>query len=206
MSGAFVILTAILSSGVIAALISASFSDLKERSVFRRQKIEELYLSSATWLREAEMMFYPYLRVCRGEIPYNDAIDEINSRAEQAKEIGAHHVRMGMNIRMYEPTLLPVFERLEAEQKNLNMMVNLIRDDYKGRGEASHFARPYYEQIKLFGKASENLKLAIIARGNELASEPTFVLKLLGSVKRYFTSTLMVSRQKIDHIRTRIGR
>jgi hypothetical protein len=75
MNGIAVVFTSILSSGVVAAAISASFSEAKERWLLRRSKIEEIYLRSAKWLRYVDGTFLTYVPVCKGMLTYNQMLD-----------------------------------------------------------------------------------------------------------------------------------
>jgi hypothetical protein len=70
-----VVFTALLSSGVLAAVISVTLNEGKERRLLRRSKIEEIYLNGFVWLRAVDARFLPYLRVCDGKLTYNQALD-----------------------------------------------------------------------------------------------------------------------------------
>ncbi len=178
MNSAFVVLTAILSSGVVAALISASFTDTKERWVFRRQKIEELYLSAAKWLREVDNHYLVYLRVAKGQLTYNQALDSSLKESGTAKDTGELHLKMQMNIAMYEPSLMTCLRSLEREQRKLNRIIFKIRDLYAEIGDATELFEEYNAQTIKFGNAGDKLKDEIVRRGATIASEPTPVVAI----------------------------
>lgn len=180
MNSLFVVLTAVLSSGVIAALISASLTDAKERWGFRRQKIEELYLSAAKWLREVDGQYLIYLKVAKGKITYNQALDSVLKDSGTAKDTGDLHLRMQMNISMYEPSLIHYLKSLELEQRKTNQLIFDIRNTYSETGDATDLFAPYNAQLIRFGDAGDKLKEEIVRRGAIIASEPTQVIAIFG--------------------------
>ena len=183
MNSLFVILTAVLSSGVIAALTSVSLTDAKERWGFRRQKIEELYLSAAKWLREVDGQYLIYLRVAKGQITYNQALDSVLKDGGTAKDTGDLHLRMQMTISMYEPSLMPYLKSLEREQRKTNRLIFKIRDVYSETGEATDLFDIYNAQLIRFGDAGDKLKEEIVRRGAIIASEPTQVIAMFRSMR-----------------------
>jgi len=140
MNGIAVVFTSVLSSGVVAAAISASFSEATERWCLRRSKIEEIYLSGAAWLTFANARFLPYLRVCNGSLTYSQVLDLDIKNADQA--IGDHHLKMKMNIEMYERSLVPALRLMEQELEKLNKVHSELRNRYDQTGPASEFGVP----------------------------------------------------------------
>jgi hypothetical protein len=164
----WVILASILSSGVVASIISASLTDAKEKRILRRQKVEEIYLGAAAWLTTAEIHFLRYLRVCEGSLSYNQVLDMEIAHGASA---GDHHLRMRMNIEMYEHRLIPALRVVEKELELMNRLRSAIRNCYDETGQASELTDTYREQLLRFGKAGDALKGAIIDRGSEIGRE-----------------------------------
>jgi len=70
MNDVAIVFASILSSGVVAAVISSAFAESKERWILRQIKIEEIYLSTSSWLRFNDSDLLLYLRVCKGDLEY----------------------------------------------------------------------------------------------------------------------------------------
>ena len=164
----WVILASILSSGVVASIISASLTDAKEKRLLRRQKIEEIYLGAAAWLSSAEIVFLRYLRVCEGSLTYNQVLDMEIANGAPASD---HHLRMRMNIEMYEHGLVAALRTVENELGQMNRLRSAVRGCYDETGQASELEDTYREQLLRFGKAGDALKRAIIERGSEIGRE-----------------------------------
>ena len=105
MSDIAVIFASVLSSGVLATVISISLTEAKEQRLLRRSKIEEIYLNGSAWLKSANATFLPYLRVCEGGLTYNQALDLEIKGADKAT--GEQRLKLNMNIEMYEHSLIP---------------------------------------------------------------------------------------------------
>jgi hypothetical protein len=164
-----VFLASIISSGAVAALISSSLSDAKERRILRRQKIEEIYLNAAAWLRSAEGAFLPYLRVCEGVLTYNQVLDLEIKKGPRGE--GEQHLRMKMNIEMYERGLIPALRLMEEELQKLGRIKGAIRDCFNETAQAGEFVDLYRGQLLAFGAAGRALEEAIIERGVEIGGE-----------------------------------
>jgi hypothetical protein len=173
MNGIGVVFTSVLSSGVVAAAISASFNEAKERWLLRRSKIEEIYLSSAAWLKFVQSAYLHYLRVCKGSITYNQALDLQLKHAEKtgSNTTGDQNLKMKMNIEMYEPSLVPALRLIEQELKKLNSVVFAIEDCCRKNGQLSEFLRPLDNQLEAFGAAGDALIAAVVLRGAEIGAE-----------------------------------
>jgi hypothetical protein len=169
MNNVSVFLASVLSSGVVAGIISFSFSEAKERWILRRSKIEEIYLSAVPWLTFVSNDSLLSLRVCKGTLTYDQMLDLRLKRGSAS--IGDHHIKMQMNIRMYELSLVPALDSMETELRKLNKLTFAIRDCYEKTGLASEFSDPLNRQLAQFDAASEALKTAIILRGIAIGSE-----------------------------------
>lgn len=182
MSNIWIFFGSILSSGVIAAIISASLTDAKERRILRREKIEEIYLNAASWLNTANSSYVPYLRVCEGRLTFDQALDlQIQNPRPEA---GEQHLRMVMNIEMYENRLLPVLRAMETRLEQLNEAQHALRNYYADHGEASVFEAPFRERLIAFGKAGDDLRAAIIRRGTEIGQETGTLRRFIGRFQR----------------------
>jgi hypothetical protein len=115
-----ILFSSVISSGVIAAMISAALAQSKERWLLRRTKIEKIYLSSFPWIIHFGADLILYLRVCKGDLTYDQLLDMVLKNEPKYKDIGELKLKMEMNIRMYEPTLIRHLDELEAHIVKLN--------------------------------------------------------------------------------------
>ena len=128
-----VIFTSVLSSGVVAAVISALLTEAKERWTLRRSKIEEIYFSGSTW--------------------------------------GDQHLKMKMNIEIYERSLVPALRLVEQELGKLNDLRSALKNCYIRTGQASEFLTPLNNQLLAFGSVGDSLIAAVVQRGVEIGAE-----------------------------------
>ena len=184
MSTLIVIIVSVLSSGAFAAIISFSFSEAKERWLLRRAKIEEIYLSAATWLQFVGGDFLYPLRVCKGTITYDQMLDmQLEKNKDRARTLGELHLKMKMNVYMYERSLVPEFELMESELNKANTIVFSIKRRWEQTGQASELFEPLNRQLKSFEAASDALKTAIILRGVAIGSEKGLLDQAYTSVR-----------------------
>lgn len=189
----FVILfSSVISSGVVAAFISAELAQSKERWSLRRTKIEEIYLSSSPWLTHFGGDLLLYLRVCKGDLTYDQLLDTVLKNATKYKDIGELKLKMEMNIRMYEPTLIRYLEDLEVEIKNSNKITFAIERRWKQIGEASEFFQPLNKQLVRLDAVSNALVAAIVERGVSIGNEKSFIVRLGEGAKGAFRSFVKV--------------
>jgi hypothetical protein len=173
-------------------VISASFTEAKERWLLRRSKIEEIYLSGATWLTSADVCFLPYLDVCSGGLTYNQALDLQIKNTDKA--IGDQFLKMKMNIEMFERSLIPALRLVEQEREKIGGIHSAIRDCYAETGQASEFSATLNNQLLAFVKAGDALKDAVARRGAEIGAEK-------GQVARAFESVTL----RLSEFRRRLG-
>jgi hypothetical protein len=173
MNNIAVVFTSILSSGVVAAAISASFSEAKERWLLRRSKIEEIYLNGAAWLNYVNGRYLHYLRVCRGALTYKQLLDMQLDKAEKEgpNTRGDQMRTLTMNIEMYEHSLIPPLRLVEEELKKLNSVMFSIERSCKKNEDVSTFFHPFNDQLKAFGDAGDALITAVVKRGAEIGGE-----------------------------------
>ena len=147
--------TTLLSSGVLATVISFSLTEAKEKRLLRRSKIEEIYLNGSAWLNTANARFLPYLKVSKGDLTYNEALDLEIKNADKAT--GEQRLKLNMNIEMYERSLIPALRLVDQELKKLNYVRSGLRNRCAQTGEASEFLTPLKTQLLAFGKAGDAL-------------------------------------------------
>jgi hypothetical protein len=179
----FILFSSVISSGVIAAMISAELAQSKERWLLRRTKIEEIYLTSSPWITYFGADILLYLRVCKGDISYNQLLDMILKNATKYKDMGELKLKMEMNIRMYEPTLVGYLDALELEVKKSNKIRHAIERQWKQTGGAGDLFDPLNKQIEQFSAVSDTLIAAIVERGVLIGSEKSSLLRLRDSMK-----------------------
>ena len=178
-----ILLSSVVSSGVVAALISAELAQSKERWSLRRSKIEEIYLSTSAWMTRFGGDLLLYLRACKGDLTYNQLLDIVRKNATKYKDLGELKLKMEMNIRMYEPALIRYLEDLELEIKKSNKLRFAIERGWKQTSQASEFFQPLNKQLEQLDAVSDALIAAIVERGVSIGSEKSILVQLLGSVK-----------------------
>ncbi len=169
MSDIAVIFASVLSSGLLATVISISLTEAKEQRLLRRAKIEEIYLNGSAWLTAANGRFMPYLRVCDGDLTYNQALDLEIKNSDKAT--GEQRLKVNMNIEMYERSLIPALRLLDQELQKLDHIHAALRNRYAQTGEAADFLNPLKAQLLAFGKAGDTLMEAVVLRGTEIGAE-----------------------------------
>ena len=164
-----VIFTSIVSSSAVAAIISSSYAEEKERWVLRRSKIEEIYLSSSTWLKFVVGHFLRYISICDGTLTFNQVLDM--ELKDPDKAIGEQHLKMKMNVEMYERSLLPALRRVERDLESLSKMRMALKGCYVETAQATEFMSPLRDQIRAFGIAGDAFVQAVVQRGAEIGAE-----------------------------------
>ena len=185
MSFFLILFSSVLSSGVVAALISSELAHSKERWSLRRAKIEEIYLSGSSWLNYAHSDLLLYLRVCKGQLTYDQLLDLVLKKQDKLefKGIGDLKLKMEMNIRMYEPSLVSYLENLETEMRKANKLRFAIESRYKKTGQASELFDPFNQQLERLGTVSDALISAIVQRGVSIGGERTILAELRDKLK-----------------------
>jgi len=107
-----IIFAALLSSGVIAAIVSSNLLDKRDIRILTRNKIEEIYLSFADWNTGVSTHYLKYLDVGIGKISFNDALDMDIANPDHTMGDKIRGVKM--NIMMYEPSLQLALEAVES--------------------------------------------------------------------------------------------
>lgn len=206
MGNLFVVVTSILSSGVIAAIISFSFAEAKERWVLRRSKIEEVYLSAADWIRSISGNYLHGLRVCKGDLTYNQMLDLQLQNKDKSSAIGAMHLRMKMNIYMYEPSLVPAFEAMQKELTKTNRIMSGIEKCWEKTGQASELFSPLNKQIEALEIANNALLAAIVERGVAIGAEKGQAAQAYDLTRSKLSKGAAWLRITANHARSRLPR
>lgn len=178
-----VVFTSVLSSGVVAAAISASFSEAKERWFLRRSKIEEIYLNGAAWLKFVNGTYLLYLSLCTGKLTYKQVLQMQQEKAERAgvHTTGDQNLKMKMNIEMYEQSLIPALRLMEEELKKLTSVMYLIQRCCDKNEDVLKFFQPFNDQLGAFGNAGNALIAAVVKRGAEIGAEKGQIAKIYES-------------------------
>jgi hypothetical protein len=188
MGSLLVVVTSVLSSGVIAAIISFSFAEAKERWLLRRTKIEEIYLNATEWLKAASINFLPAVGVCKGDLTYNQMLDQQLKGQENASDFGLKLLRVKMDIYLYEPSLIPAYEWVERERGRTVRVIFAIRDCWEKTGQASECLGPLNKQLDAFEAASAALEKAVIERGVAIGAEKSQAAKAYDFVRSALSS------------------
>lgn len=178
-----VIFSAVLSSGVVAAVFSSAFSEEKERWAFRRTKIEEIYMDAALWLREVHALALDLFHVCSGRMTFNQMLDAEIERGGKADEIGTLHVKFKMNMHIYEPGLLSAQSAFATELDKVMKLRFAVKSLYDETGQASDLKDIVRDQLAKLSASENELLSAILDRGREIADEPMLLFKVQKAVK-----------------------
>lgn len=66
----------ILSSGVVAAIVTSRLNVQRQEQQFRRKKLEELYEAFMGFCTVLEVCWHRYMQVMAGQLAMNDALDQ----------------------------------------------------------------------------------------------------------------------------------
>jgi hypothetical protein len=136
----------------------------KERE-FIKDKLEELYLLHEAWVNALATSYLPVLKVMKGEITYNQALDMF---IEDNKARQVDFKRLQMLIDLYFPAIKPAFEKLSAARDRTNEIKAAHKREYKrGNTDGSEYVVPFIEAQKELLRESAVLKEQIIAHSNQ---------------------------------------
>jgi hypothetical protein len=198
MGSLFVFVTTILSSGVLAALISSSLSENKDYRSFKRAKIEEIYINADLWSKDIGTHNIAYLRAISGAISFNDAFDIIIG--QKGKALPTYHTNLNMNIRMYEPSLISFLDKITEDLDQFNTTVSIAKEKYKSTGNCLEFSQQTQIQALALASSCENLLKEIIKRGVDIGLERGHISKILIGAKlgavHFYSQTRKFLRRK----------
>lgn len=121
--------------------LQLEYEHQKDQAQAKREKLEELYLLLGHWL---DMFFSNYLQltlVMKGEMDYNQYLDEIISNGEK-KTVDYQRIEMIMSI--YARELKPTYDYILTCREKVNDIAAAHKSDYKnGNINGEKFIEPY---------------------------------------------------------------
>jgi len=187
MNSILTFITAILSSGIVASIISVSLSDEKERRIFRRTKIEEIYISTATWLKALGKHYIGHVSLANGRITLKQLRELAVNNHD--KEIGKYHLNMQMNIKMYEPSIANFLSAVDREREAVNEIISKLINSIEKNQDLSRYPVELNRALDKFDAAASALTAIIIARGAEIGNETGQLTKLFGGASKWANAT-----------------
>ncbi|WP_147401477.1 MULTISPECIES: hypothetical protein [Agrobacterium] len=148
----------VLSSGLVAGLVSFFLALQRDQHLSRQQKAEQLYRSADRWTRDAGSYFVGMLPILIDGGKIRDGNDLL-----KGPETGLAQSEIEMLVAFYFPNVSPAWQHLyETRGAIVNAM---IRCD-KGQGTA----REYDAKLALWESARKRLLEAITTEGKKYAS------------------------------------
>ncbi len=139
--------------------------DLKSQEA-RRVRVEELYLLASAWIIAVLTYSLPYLRVMKGDLSYNQALDITNSTGAGS---GVDFKRLEMLIHIYFSELRGTFAALLEVRDRTNSILSAHRENYRqGEINGTQFVAPLLAAQAAFESVGESFKSAVIAREREI--------------------------------------
>ncbi|OCJ68627.1 hypothetical protein A6U97_08225 [Agrobacterium tumefaciens] len=154
----FAYIATVLSSGLVAGLVSFFLALKRDQHLSRQQKAEQLYRSADRWARDVGGYFIGMLPILAGGGRMNDGTE-----LAKGPETGAAHSEVEMLIAFYFPEVSPAWQNLF--QTRGAIVKALIRCD-KGDANVSE----YDAALALWQPARDRLLEAIAAEGRKYAS------------------------------------
>jgi hypothetical protein len=156
------ILSLLLTSGVVSALVAHQLANSREEREFRRKKIEELYLAVHGFCMTFISHHLVWPRVMLGDMTYNEALD---IQLKKSADLDTRNYETAtMLINIYFPGLR---ERLAAILKSrdaTNAIHGQFRKSYVELGPDSSqriFVNPFNDAIKKFEAEHELFNKAL---------------------------------------------
>ena len=139
--------------------LQLTHSTNEKKAALTREKAEELYELTDTWLKG---LFYNYMNlafVMQGKSDYNHYLDQIIKHGEQSE---GNFARVEMIIHVYFPELLPKYNKILEHRENTNNISTEHKHAYEGGDlDGAKFLSGFtVEQTKL-EEACETLKMGI---------------------------------------------
>ena len=121
--------------------------ELKLKDI-HREKLEELYCLSNSWIKNHVANWSPYYQVMLGELEYNDALDLTIKHFEKNT---LDYNRIDMLISLYFNSLKNEFEILTKARDSVNKIWSEHKREYKkGNIDGLEFAKPFLDEQKSF--------------------------------------------------------
>ena len=152
-------LATIISSGVVAAVVTYKLNARREERQFRRQKLEEFYMAMSGYCRMLITDFFTYENVMRQKLSYNDALDATVKRGTDEKRSCDTTL---MLLTIYFHHFQPIFTKLIDCRSTLNSIVSEFTESYRsGDPDGARWLKPFTENLRKIEDIENQLRQAI---------------------------------------------
>lgn len=174
-------ITTILTSSAVAAIVTHLFSHSKEHIIFMRQKIETLYLSFEEYDRVLCSHFVSYYSVMNNKISYDDLLDIQNANT---KNVGKSLDLTKIISTAYFPDLSIYLDAYVTKLNAVNDIITEHKYAYKSVGPeaASKFYDTFHTAILDFSNSSDNVRNHILEESKKYKSD---ALPYIGKLASY---------------------
>jgi len=153
-------------SGVVASVVSHKLNENKDDRNFKRQKIENIFISFHEWSSTLSMAFIPYISVMRGELTFDDVHEMIISKGSPKEP---YYQNLIMNISIYFPALKSDLDKMFEIRTNLNKVIYEYKNQYKkGLTDGSAWIAPLNKELAGFEELSQIIEDKIIAQARDI--------------------------------------
>ncbi|MGF1887202.1 hypothetical protein L4D13_13795 [Photobacterium profundum] len=113
----------------------------REHAQVKRERLEELYVLLSQWVNVFYSNFFKLTLVMKGEIEYNQYLDEIIEDGQSSK-VDFQRIEMILNI--YGRELLPAYKDVLKCRGKINEISGAHKEDYKqGKFDGEKYLEPY---------------------------------------------------------------
>lgn len=149
----------ILTSSVVAGLVTFVLNMYKEERILRRQKLESLYLYTSSWIRSLGVFGLNYGFVMKGKLTLNQVNDMIIKNGHGEKN---DFENMNMLVGVYFPRLQGILDELMECRGSLNALTKEFELRYKnGETDGAVFLPDFKEIMDRLDDIEKKFKNAI---------------------------------------------
>ncbi|HJW86800.1 MAG TPA: hypothetical protein VJ440_09225 [Candidatus Brocadiaceae bacterium] len=149
----------ILTSSVVAGLVTFVLNMYKEERILRRQKLEALYLYASNWIRLLAIFGLNHGSAMRGTLTLNQVNDLIIKYGSDEKN---NFENMNMLVGLYFPRLQGGIDELMKCRESLNALIKIFKQRYKnGETDGSMLLPEFKEIMDRLDNAEEKFKNAV---------------------------------------------
>ena len=134
----------ILTSSVVAGLVSFVLNMYKEERLLKRQKLEALYLHTSNWIKSLGGFGLNYGFAMKGKLTLNQVYDMTIKNSPDEKN---NFENMNMLVGVYFPRLQGVLDELMKCRKSLNALTKEFELRYKNGETDGSVLLPEFKEI-----------------------------------------------------------
>lgn len=124
--------------------------------------LEELYLLTESWTKILVIHYLPYIKVMRGEISYNQALDQTIKLETNKVDFD----RLQMIIDLHYPEFRPAFTNLLQARDAASSIMMEHKKSYKNGRDGRRFIDPLIDTLNHIERSGDSLKKMIAEKVN----------------------------------------